>query len=107
MIQTHLQGATDLEIVIGKVEIVKGSTATFFRCNCGHCVSMPTAIECVCCCEIQEVEDKKNEVTPPVKCITNHPGFSNVCLDIWVLQTAYYLYCQHYGSHTHQGSLHE
>ena len=53
-----------------------------YRCNCGHCVSMPTAIECVCCCEIQEFEDKKSDVTPAVKCITNHPGFCNVCLDI-------------------------
>ena len=78
-----------------------------YRCNCGHCVSMPTAFECVCYCEIQDFEDKKSDVTPAVKCITNHPEFCNVCLDIWVLQTAYYVYRQHYGSHARQGALHE
>ena len=31
-------------------------------------------------------------------CITAHPGFHTVCLDRWVLQTAYYQYRQQYGN---------
>ena len=50
---------------------------------------------------------QESDVTPAVKCLINHPRFCNVCLDIWVLQTAYYVYRQHYGSHARQGALHE
>ena len=32
---------------------------------------------------------------PPV-CITQHPGFHAVCLNCWVLQTAWYQYIQQY-----------
>lgn len=31
-------------------------------------------------------------------CITAHPGFNSICLDVWVLQTAYYTYRQQHGS---------
>ena len=31
---------------------------------------------------------------PNISCITNQPGFLTVCLDVWVLQTAYYQYRQ-------------
>ena len=71
---------------------------------------MPTAVECICCCEIQEIENQKNDVPhgcSPIQCITEHPGFHNVCLDMWVLQTAYYVYRQHYGSSARIGTLHE
>ena len=52
---------------------------------------MPTVRESVCCLEISEIEkmselqtlDPSSEAT----CITEHPGFSGVCLDMWVLQT--------------------
>ena len=27
-------------------------------------------------------------------CIADHPGFASVCLDVWVLETAYYQYRQ-------------
>lgn len=30
-------------------------------------------------------------------CITRHPGFQTVCLDIFVLETAYYQYRSQYG----------
>jgi len=32
-------------------------------------------------------------------CITTHPGFQSVCLDTFVLQTAYLQYRQQYGNH--------
>ena len=68
---------------------------------------MPTATECLCCCEIDEVNQRKKESfdgSEP-KCITEHESFESVCLDIWVLQTAYFAYRHHYGdldSTTHE-----
>ena len=32
-----------------------------------------------------------------VACITHHEGFESVCLNMWVLQAAYYAYRYHYG----------
>ena len=60
---------------------------------------MPTVTECVCCCDIKQVEDVKNQLSDPVLCITLRPGFYNVYLDIWVLQTAYNVYHQQYGTY--------
>ena len=53
---------------------------------------MPNARESVCCLEISEVEDKMSELqtldpSSKATCITEHPGFSGVCLDMWVQQT--------------------
>ena len=67
---------------------------------------MAAARECVCCKEISRVVDKMNEVDPSMQCITGHPGFDAVCLNVWVLQTAYFQYRQHYGSHS-SASTHE
>ena len=58
---------------------------------------MPMAMECICCCEIEEVETVKQQLDTTVKCITDHEGFSSVCLDVWVLQTAYFAYRQQFG----------
>ena len=66
---------------------------------------MPTTVECVCCDEIQATKDKKQ--SEGVDCITLHPGFQSVCLDVWVLQTAYYSLRQHYGNDAPQGTVHE
>ena len=53
--------------------------------------------ECKCCLEVPEVVRKNSEVTRPFpSCITLHPGFSAVCLNRWVLQTAWYQYRQQY-----------
>ena len=59
-------------------------------------------VEWVCCPEIDCVLAKLNEAVeaegldePPV-CITQHPGFSAVYLNRWVLQTACYQYKQQY-----------
>ena len=60
---------------------------------------MPTIKECICCREVQKVLDKIYEADDSqVKCITLHPGFAVVCLNIWVLQTAYLQYRQQYGN---------
>lgn len=75
------------------------------RCSCGCCETMPTATECICCSEIDKIEDKKNE--EGVQCLTLHQGFQSVCLDVWVLQTAYASSQQHYGSNAPRGSVHE
>ena len=67
---------------------------------------MPTARKRVCCLEITEIEDKMSglqtlDPNSEATCITEHPGFSGVCLDMWVLQTT-----AHQISHTHgQGAI--
>ena len=50
-----------------------------------------TGHECVCCYEIESVNEKMEESSNEIHCITEHKGFQSVCLDIWVLQTAYQL----------------
>ncbi|XP_057687907.1 uncharacterized protein LOC130927605 [Corythoichthys intestinalis] len=69
-------------------------------CTCGNCQQMPTAVECVCCHEIEEVvtvrqqgEEHFNQV---LACITNHPGLNAVCLDPYGLQVAWMTYKQQY-----------
>ena len=57
---------------------------------------MPTSTESVCCEEIPQTQEKKE--CEEVSCITLHPGFASVCLDVWVLQTAYFSLRQEYGS---------
>ena len=68
---------------------------------------MPTARECVCCYNIPQMQQKISQLPAPVSCITLHQGFNNVCLDIWVLQTAFYFYKQQYGNYGYHGPLHE
>lgn len=69
------------------------------RCQCSNCVVMATGIECVCCQEITRVTDMigELEIEQELKCISEHPGFEPVCLNTYVLQTAYYQYRQQYG----------
>ncbi|KAL9961214.1 hypothetical protein ACROYT_G030117 [Oculina patagonica] len=72
-------------------------------CECGSCRAMPTPSESVCCTEIgqvwQKIEDQRPEVE--LNCITQHPGFASNCLDVWVLETAYYAYRQQHGAVSH------
>ena len=75
------------------------------RCACGNCIVMPSAQECVCCKEVHEVASKTSSAG--VDCIILHPGFESVCLDVWVLQTAYYSYRQHYGENGVEGAMNE
>lgn len=67
---------------------------------------MPVAEECKCCQEYPQIRNKLDALPgTPLPCITKHPGFNTVCLDVWVLQTAYYEYRERYGNY--QASLHE
>ena len=74
------------------------------RCTCGNCQIMDRVEECVCCKEIDCVKNKLyeavtvGELVEPPSCITQHPGFSAVCLNRWVLQTAWLQYKQQYKS---------
>ncbi|XP_052075875.1 uncharacterized protein LOC127713966 [Mytilus californianus] len=61
-------------------------------CDCGNCESMPKAEECICCHELSRVTEKMEELPTPVSCITEHPGFEPVCLNQYVLETAYFQY---------------
>ena len=71
---------------------------------------MPTNVECVCCCEIDAVVSRLQEL--PIEgtnasCITDHEGFDSVCLNVWVLQTAYFNYREKYGDAEVEKSVHE
>ena len=68
------------------------------RCKCGNCVVMPTVTECVCCSEIDRVVDKMEENTSEIHCIIDHEGFDAVCLNLWVLQTAFHQFRHSHGS---------
>lgn len=68
------------------------------RCQCGNCQSMLREEENICCQEIDEVKNKNVEAiaveelqAEPI-CIVQHPGFEAVCLNVWVLQTAWLQY---------------
>lgn len=64
---------------------------------------MPTPEESVCCKEIEAVSNKTTSFasgsdSAPIDCITEHEGFEAVCLNLWVLQAAFFSYRQHYGT---------
>ena len=84
-------------------------TSSLYRCECGHCTIMATNTECVCCRESAPILSKINSLEDStIHCITEHPGFSPVCLNTWVLQTAYYYeYRQHHGVSSSPSTLHE
>ena len=74
---------------------------------------MDMQIECRCCKEIEQVQARNIEAVevenlecPPI-CITNHPGFKAVCLNVWVLQTAWMQYKQQYGTKAYDGPEHK
>ena len=69
----------------------KGDFVYYYRCQCGQCTVMPTATECVCCREIDHM-DNMLQYFNSVVCITSHEGFENVCLNVWVLQAVYFSY---------------
>ena len=56
---------------------------------------METAIECICCLEIEKVTDhmklyeEESGTKTKLKCLKDHPGFQTVCLDVYVLGAAY------------------
>ena len=61
--------------------------------------------ECICCQEIGSTQHMCESLVnegpmyadqPPPQCITQHPGFAAVCLNRWVLKTAWLQYKQEY-----------
>uniref|UniRef100_A0A224Z0I0 Kolobok-2 xt n=1 Tax=Rhipicephalus zambeziensis TaxID=60191 RepID=A0A224Z0I0_9ACAR len=56
-------------------------------CQCGSCHPMETEVESLCCHEIAKVHAL---VPGNEQCITAHQTFQRACLDINVLQIAYY-----------------
>ena len=69
--------------------------------------------ENICCQEVDVLKNKnieavaveQLEATP--QCIVLHPGFQAVCLNIWVLQTAWLQYKQQYGTSAYEGEDHK
>ena len=70
----------------------------------GATVAMPTYTECICCCELEKMVGKMEETG--ASCITEHERF-DVCLNRWVLQTAYFQYRQQYGNHHEDTPIHK
>ncbi|XP_070539207.1 uncharacterized protein [Ptychodera flava] len=76
-------------------------------CTCNNCGNMPTVNECVCCGEIDVLQLEK-EMHGNLTCIVNHPGFTNCCLDEFVLRVANFAYIDHHGHHRRsQAKQHE
>ena len=72
------------------------------RCTCGNCQVLGRVEACICCQEIEAVQNKlieavtSGECQKQPQCITQHPGFHVVCINRWVLQVAWYQYKQQY-----------
>ncbi|XP_060070504.1 uncharacterized protein LOC132563538 [Ylistrum balloti] len=71
-------------------------------CKCENCREMPTVPESICCTEIAQIQHIKNEF-PHLNCITQHPGFPSVCLDVYVLRTAYQAFRQYHNGNIPDG----
>ena len=68
--------------------------------------------ECLCCQEVSACVAKNEEVAqfekiPTPAFITDNPGFQAVCLNHWVLQTAWNQYKQQYGTNAYEGPEHK
>ena len=64
---------------------IAGALVVCCTCQCGNCKPMPTSLESICCCVLDEVAEKMQEGGSKVSYIINHVGFHSVCLDVWVL----------------------
>ena len=60
--------------------------------NAGASVDNVHKSECVCCLEIDMVINTLHESEQEHTCITQLEGFQPVCLNVWVLQAAYFTY---------------
>ena len=73
---------------------------------------MPKAHECICCQEIPEDSQKLEEIdewgqwNDRSSCITDTDALRAVCLNKWVLQTAFYQYSAQYNDH-YEGPQHK
>ncbi|XP_063080273.1 P2X purinoceptor 7-like [Engraulis encrasicolus] len=66
-------------------------------CTCGHCCTMETEAENICCREVTVVLNRMQQLESPVHCMTDHPGLHPVCLSIYALQNALNLYQRDFG----------
>lgn len=62
------------------------------RCDCGNCTTMPTNIECICCCEVGPIDAILSE--NDMECVTHHEGFQGNCLNRYVIQVSLLDYVQ-------------
>ena len=93
-------------IIEGYALLIK--LAIYNRCECGHCILMATSAKCVCCKEVTQIMAKIKEANESIiSCITERPGFEAVCLNVWVLQAAYFQYRQEDGATSSPPSFHE
>lgn len=71
----------------------------FNRCLCGRCEAMPSAVESVCCREVDAYWSLVQNLDPleDITCLTLHPGFEASCLNPFVLQIAYMNFRQEHG----------
>ncbi|XDV48452.1 hypothetical protein PO909_017859 [Leuciscus waleckii] len=67
-------------------------------CNCANCAVMPTERENICCLEIPQIVTRINQVPDIITCMTHHPGFEPVCLNVYSLQNALNVYRADYGA---------
>ena len=56
-------------------------TASTDWCSCTRCSRMPTVDECKCCREMGDIYHRMVDL----ECITKHPKFATICLDVDVL----------------------
>ncbi|XP_043093349.1 cilia- and flagella-associated protein 251-like isoform X4 [Puntigrus tetrazona] len=66
-------------------------------CSCRNCAAMTTEKENICCLEIPQVVRRMKQVSEALSCVTLHPGFEPVCLNVYSLQNALNLYKADYG----------
>lgn len=76
-----------------------------FRCLCNNCENMPTQTESKCC-KSTNIVDGKIEAED-LSCITDHDGFQANCLNIHVLEVAYYDYVKEHGPREENQRIHE
>jgi hypothetical protein len=67
---------------------------------------MATVEESICCHEYEELKTKIEDSLG--KCVTDSLDFDSCCLNMAVLELAYYAYVEHYGNKSRENtSIHE
>lgn len=69
-----------------EAELAKRSQPVEVWCTCGKCTSLDRAIENVCCCEDNYVQELLQNTN--LNCITAHEGFEPTALNVYVLDAA-------------------